>query len=70
MMVDSAHAAWTNGHLTDVLLMGINSAVTIVSKGRLVNLMKVKKMDGDLIQWTECFVSERSVVMITEGNDI
>jgi hypothetical protein len=32
-----------------VLLMDIKAAFPSVAKGRLVNLMKVRQMDGDLI---------------------
>jgi hypothetical protein len=48
-MVDRAHAAWTNGHITGLLLMYIKAAFPSMAKGRLVNLMKVRQMDGDLI---------------------
>jgi len=68
IMVDRAHAAWKNGHITGVLLMDIKAAFPSVPKGRLVNLMKVRQMDGDLIRWTESFLSERTVEMIIEGN--
>jgi hypothetical protein len=68
IMVDRAHAAWTNGHVTGVLLMDIKAAFRSVAKGRLVNLMKVRQMDGDLIQWTESFLSDSTVEMILEGN--
>jgi hypothetical protein len=68
IMVDKAHAAWTNGDITGVLLMDIKAAFPSVAKGRLVNEMKVKRMDGDLIRWTESFLSERTVEMIIEGN--
>jgi len=50
IMVDRGHAAWTNGHITGVLLMDIKAAFPSVAKGRLVNLMKVRQMDGDLIR--------------------
>jgi len=68
IMVDRAHAAWTNGHITGVLLMDIKAAFPSVAKGRLVNLMKVRQMDGDLIRWMESFLSERTLEMIIEGN--
>jgi len=42
-MVGRARAAWTNGHITGVLLMDIQAAFPSVAKGRLVNLMKVRK---------------------------
>jgi len=68
IMVDRAHAALTNGHITGVLLMDIKAAFPSVAKGRLVNLMKVRQMDGDLIRWTESVLSERTVEMVIEGN--
>jgi len=58
IMVDRAHTVWTNRHITGVLLMDIKAAFPSVAKGRLVNLMKVRKMDGDLHRWTESFLSE------------
>jgi len=67
-MVDRAHAAWTNGHTPDVLLMDIEAAFPSVAKGRLVNSMKVRQMDGDLIRWTESILYERTVEMKIEGN--
>jgi len=38
-MVDRAHAAWTHGHITGVLLMDIKAAFPSVAKGMLVNVM-------------------------------
>jgi hypothetical protein len=51
-----------------VLLKDIKAAFPFMAKGRLVNLMKVREMDGDLVRWTESFLSERTVEMIIEGN--
>jgi hypothetical protein len=56
IMVDRAHAACTNGHITGGLLMDIKAAFPRVARGRLVNLMNVSQMDGDLIRWTESFL--------------
>jgi hypothetical protein len=49
IMVTRAHAAWKNGHITGVLLMDIKEAFPSMAKGSLVNLMKVRQMDGDLV---------------------
>ena len=85
IMVDRAHAAWTNGHVTGVLPMDIKAAWTnghirgvlpmdikaafpSVAKGRHVNLMMARQMDGDLLRWTESFLPERTVAMIIKGN--
>jgi hypothetical protein len=48
--------------------MDIEAAFPSVAKGRLVNLIKVRQMDGDLIRWMESFLSERTVEMVIEGN--
>jgi len=37
MVVDRAHAAWTDGNITGVLLKDIKGAFPSVAKGRLVN---------------------------------
>jgi len=68
IMVDRADAAWTNGHITGVLLMDIKAAFPSVAKGRLFSLMIVRQMDGDLVRWTESFLSVRTVEMMIEGN--
>jgi hypothetical protein len=49
IMVNRAHAAWTNGQIPGVLLCDIKAAFPSVTKGRLVNLMKVRQMDGDIL---------------------
>jgi hypothetical protein len=48
-MVDRALAAWTNGHITGVLLMNIKEAFLSVAKRSIVNLIKVRHVDADLI---------------------
>jgi len=68
IMVNRAHAAWTNGHITGVLRMDIKAAFPSVANGRLVNLMKVRQMDGDVIPWTESLLSETMVEMVVEGD--
>jgi hypothetical protein len=68
IMVDRAHAAWRDAHIAGVLLIDIKAACPSVAKGSLVNLMKVRQMDGDLRGWTESFLSERTVEMVIEGN--
>ena len=68
--VNRAHAGWMDHHKTGVLLMDIKPAFPSVAKGRLVNLMKVRQMDGDLIQWLKSFLSDRTVEIIIKGNDM
>ena len=68
IMVNRAHTAWTNGHITGVILVDIKVAFPSLAKGRLVNLLKVRQMDGDLVRWTESLLSERTVEMMIDGN--
>jgi hypothetical protein len=68
IMVTRAHAALTNGHITGVLIKDIKAAFSSGAKCRLVNLMNVRQMDADFLRWTECFLWERTVEMIIEGN--
>ena len=49
IIVDRAHAACTNSQITGMLLTDIKAAFPCVAKRRLVNLMKVRLMDGALI---------------------
>jgi hypothetical protein len=67
-MVDRGHAAQTNGHLTGVHHLDIKAAFPSVGKGRLVDLMMVRQMEGDLIRWTESFLSESILETLLEGN--
>jgi len=67
-MVDRAHATWKEDNITGVLLMDIKAAFPSVARGRLSHAMKARKIDGDLIRWTESFLSERTVEMVIEGN--
>jgi hypothetical protein len=68
IIVDRAHAAWTEGNIAGVLLMDIKAAFPSVARGRLVHAMKGKRIDGDFIRWTESLLSDRTVEMVIEGN--
>jgi len=46
--------------------MDIKAAFPSMAKGRIVTSMKVRQMDGDLVRWTESFLSERMVEMMIE----
>jgi len=70
IMVDRAHAALKEKNITGVLLMDIKAAFPSVARGRLIHAMKAKKIDGDLIRWTESFLSQRMVEMVIESNEL
>jgi hypothetical protein len=70
IMINRAHAACRSGHITDVLLFDIQAAFPNMAKGKPVNLMMVRKMNGYHIAWTRRCHSERMVGMIIEGNSM
>jgi len=70
IMVDRAHAAWKGDHIAGVLLLDIKAAFQCLAKGRLVNVRKVREMDGDLIRWTVSCLLETTLEIIIEGNAI
>lgn len=63
-MVVRSHAAWTNGHITGMVIMDIEAVIPNVAIGRLVNITTVRQMDGDLIRRMKSVLSERSVEML------
>jgi len=68
IMVDRAHSAWKEDNIVGILQMDIKAAFPSVARGRLIHAMKAMWIDGDLIRWTESFLSERTVGMVSEGN--
>jgi len=67
-MVDRAHSAWKEDNIAGILQMDMKAAFPSVARGRLIHAMKAMRIDGDLIRWTESFLSERTVGMVSEGN--
>lgn len=49
MVVDRAHVAWMEGHITGVLLMDMKACVLSVGRGRLIHMISGKGTDRDLI---------------------
>jgi len=68
IMVDIVHAAWMEDNITGVLQINIKAAFPMVAREWLIPGMKAKKIDGDLIRWTESLLSERKVAIVTKGN--
>jgi hypothetical protein len=67
IMVDRAHSAWKEDIITGVLLTDIKAAFRSVARGRLIDTLKAKWLDGDIIRWTETFLSDRKVQMVIEA---
>jgi hypothetical protein len=63
------HIAWNNGQIAGLLLMDIKGAFDHVNHRRLLTTMVAKKLDGDLIEWTEDFLTNRTVQITVDGFD-
>jgi hypothetical protein len=68
IMADKAHSAWKEDNIMRVLLIDIKAAFPSVVRGRLIHAMMAKKIDGDLIPWTESFLSETTLEVVIESN--
>jgi hypothetical protein len=56
IMVDRAHTAWRDIHTAGMLLTDIKADFPSVAQRRLVNLVKVRQMDGYFRQRMESFL--------------
>jgi hypothetical protein len=57
-----------NGNIPGVIPIDIHAAFPSIATGRLVNRIEAVYIDGDLIPWMECFLSESMVVMVMDCN--
>jgi len=68
IMVEKAHAAWTEGSRAGVLQMDIKTAFPSVWRGRLVHIITGKGIVRDHIRWTADFPSNRTIEMVIIGD--
>jgi len=67
-MVGVACTAWRDVGIACVILMAIKTAFLSVRRGRVADTIKGMGIDGDVSRWMACFLSNRSVEMVIEGN--
>jgi hypothetical protein len=60
-VMNRTHIAWNHGQIAGLLLMDVKGAFDHVNHRRLLTTMVAKKLDGDLIEWTEDFLTNRTV---------
>jgi hypothetical protein len=68
-VMNRTHIAWNNGQIAGLLLMDVRGAFDYVDHRRLLTTMVAKKLDGDLIEWTEDFLTNRTVQITVDGFD-
>jgi hypothetical protein len=64
IMHHRTHTALSDGQIAGILLMDIKAAFPTAGRGRLIHKMGRKGMDGDRIQWTASFLTDRTVEMV------
>jgi retron-type reverse transcriptase len=67
--MNRTHIAWNDGQIAGLLLMDVKGAFDHVNHRRLLTAMVAKKLDGDLIEWTEDFLTNRIVQITVDGFD-
>ena len=68
IVVERAHAAGREDHITGIHLMDIKTAFPSIGRGRLIHTMIGKGMDGDLIRWMASVLTDETVEMLIAGN--
>jgi hypothetical protein len=68
-VMNRTHIAWNNGQIAGLLLMDVKGTFDHVNHRRLFTTMVAKKLDGDLIEWTEDFLTNRTVQIMVDGFD-
>lgn len=58
-VVGRVQESWAEKRLTEILLIDVKDAFDYVSRNFLLPTMEGMSADGDLMQWTESFMSDR-----------
>ena len=67
LMIHKAHESWENQQIAGALLMDVKGAFDHVSGARLAQRMADLGIDNDLIGWTQSFLTDRWVELVTDG---
>ena len=67
-LVYKIERAWAEKKLAAALFMNVKGAFDRVSKTKLVERMMEQGVDGDLIRWTQSFLTERKVQLVIDGH--
>jgi hypothetical protein len=68
-VMNQTHNAWNKGRIAGLLLMDVKGAFDHVNHRLLLTTMFAKKLDGDLIEWTEDVLTNRAVQITVDGYD-
>jgi hypothetical protein len=68
-VMNQTQIAWNNGQIAGLLLINVKGAFDHVNYRRLLTTVVAEKLDGDLIEWTEDFLTNRTVQITVDGFD-
>lgn len=68
-LVHKVQEMWQEKKLAAALFMDVKGAFEHVSKEQLLARMTELRIDGDLINWTGFFLSDRKVQLVIDGHD-
>ena len=68
-LVHNVQEFWAEKKLAAVLFMDVKEAFDHVSRTKLVERMIELGIDGDLIRWTQSFLTDRKVQLVIDGHD-
>lgn len=66
-LIQRTHDSWKRQQLMGALFMDVKGAFDHVNPGRLVSRMGELGLDGDLIRWTQSFLTDRKVQLIIDN---
>jgi len=69
VLIRNTQQAWNCKNITGALLMDVKSAFNNVSRGHFIERMLQLEVEHDLVRWTESFMSERKVRLVTNGQE-
>ena len=68
-LVHTVHEKWEEKMLAAAYFMDVKGAFDHISKGQLLNRMIELDIDGDLVNWTGSFLTDRKVQLVIDGHD-
>jgi hypothetical protein len=67
-LIATIEKAWQQKKLVKALFMDVKGAFNYVARKQLLKKMIQLKIPGDLIQWTNLFLTDRQIQLIIDGH--
>lgn len=68
-LIHRVQESWAEKKLAAALFMDVKGAFDHVSRVRLIERMMELEIDGDLIRWTQSFLTDQTVQLVIDGHD-